>query len=78
MYLVKKELIGSCVEIISSKNKTLLGLKGKVVDETKFTLKIQTKDKMKRLIKSQIVLKIGDYLVKGEKLVGRPEDRIKK
>ncbi len=78
MYLVKKELIGSWIEVVDSKNKTLLGLKGKVVDETKFTLKIQTKDKMKRLIKSQIVLKIGDYLVKGEKLVGRPEDRIKK
>ena len=78
MNLVKKEFIGSYIEVIDSKNKTLVGLKGKVVDETKFTLKINTTKGIKRLIKAHVLLKIDNNLVKGDKIVGRPEDRIKK
>ncbi|HHE67562.1 MAG TPA: ribonuclease P protein subunit, partial [Candidatus Parcubacteria bacterium] len=34
------ELIGQEIEIIDSQNKSNLHLKGKIVDETKYTLKI--------------------------------------
>ena len=75
----KYEFIGSTVEIADSKNKTLIGLKGKIENETKnmFTL-----DNGKKLIKSESVfnIKIGGKVFKidGKLLVGRPEDRAKK
>jgi len=34
------ELIGQEIEITNSKNKSNIGLKGKIVDETKYTIKI--------------------------------------
>ena len=55
---MKKEiigsLIGSLVEVKESKNKSLVGLKGKVIDETKYIIKIKDKDKIKTLIKNQV------------------------
>jgi len=75
----KYEFIGSRVEIADSKNKTLIGLKGKIENETKnmFTL-----DNGKKLIKSESIfnIKIGGRVFKidGKLLVGRPEDRAKK
>ena len=75
----KYEFIGSRVEIADSKNKTLIGLKGKIENETKnmFTL-----DNGKKLIKSESIfnIKIGGKVFKidGKLLVGRPEDRAKK
>ena len=55
---MKKEiigsLIGSLVEVKESKNKSLVGLKGKVIDETKYIIKIRDKDKIKTLIKNQV------------------------
>ena len=55
---MKKEiigsLIGSVVEVKESKNKSLVGLKGKVIDETKYIIKIKDKDKIKTLIKNQV------------------------
>jgi ribonuclease P protein subunit POP4 len=71
----KKELIGETIEIIGSKNKTLIGVKGKIVEETKNTI---TLDNEKKILKSHIVLKIGDEVVDGKTIKKRPEDRIKK
>ena len=77
--LVKYEFIGSDIEIVDSKNKSLIGLKGKVIDETQnmFTL-----DNGKKIIKSESTFKMKIHKktieIKGSLLVGRPEDRIKK
>lgn len=73
----KNELIGSIVEILSSKNKTLVGIKGKVIEETKNTLTIKG-EKVKKIIKSHAVLKINAKIIEGKFLIGRPEDRIRK
>ena len=58
---MKKEiigsLIGSLVEVKESKNKSLVGLKGEVIDETKYIIKIKDKDKIKTLIKNQVKIK---------------------
>ena len=40
--VLKGELIGSQIEIVDSKNETLVGARGEVIDETKNTLTIQT------------------------------------
>jgi len=70
----KEELIGSEAEVISSKNPTLVGTKGKIIDETRNTITI----KNKKILKSHVTLKIKNQTIEGKNLVGRPEDRLKK
>jgi len=70
----KGELIGSICEIISSKNETLIGLKGKIIDETRNTITIQGK----KILKSHVTLKINGKIIEGKDIKRRPEDRIKK
>ena len=71
------------LEVIDSKNPLLKGLKGGVVDETKFTIKIKTLKKgVKTLIKEQskflITLEDKSFEVEGKELIGKLEERIKK
>ena len=79
--IVRGELIGLSIEVIDAKNPSVVGIKGKIIDETKNTIVIQS-DKVKKLIKNQIKMKIKlkDKIIEidGKNLVGRPEDRIKK
>ncbi|MBI2663547.1 ribonuclease P protein subunit [Candidatus Woesearchaeota archaeon] len=79
---VRHELIGNKVEITDSKNKSLIGLSGKVIDETRNTLTLETKDKIKKVIKSQVKFKMkcNDKMIEidGKLIVSRPEDRIKR
>lgn len=76
--ILRGELIGLNVEIVKADNDVLVGINGKIVDETRNMLKIG--DKM--VVKEQVVLKIekdGNFIeVDGKLLVGRPEDRVKK
>lgn len=78
----KYGLIGRNIEIVMAKNKSLIGLKGKVVDETKNMLVIESKDREKRVLKEQVKLLINFKKEKikadGKIFVGRPEERIKK
>ena len=70
------------MEVIEAKNKNLVGIKGTIIDETKYTLVVKDEGKVKTLMKDQVTLKIyaDDHEIKvnGELLVGRPEDRLKK
>jgi ribonuclease P protein subunit POP4 len=54
---LKSLLIGSYIEIIESKNKSLIGLKGKVIDQTRNTITIDCKNKTKKIILSQVKIK---------------------
>ncbi len=76
--ILKDELIGMHIEISDAKNKSLMGLTGTIIDETKNTLKIQTNTKIKTILKNQVILKLGNLRVEGCELVGRSEERIKK
>ena len=77
--IVSMNLIGKSIEITKSKNKSLVGIKGKVIDETKNMIIL---DNQKKLIKSQSTFKIkiknNTYEIDGKVLQTRPEDRIKK
>ena len=72
-------LIGKNIEITKSKNKSLIGIKGKIIDETKNMLIL---DNQKKLIKSQSTFRVkirnNIYEIDGKILQNRPEDRIKK
>jgi ribonuclease P protein subunit POP4 len=81
--LVRHELIGLEVEVKKSTNKSQIGIKGRVVDETYNMLIIETKKGEKMVEKKScvFVFKLPDgekVEVEGWVLVGRPEDRIKK
>ena len=80
--VTKYELIGLDIKIVSSKNQDLLGLKGRVIDETKNMLIIQSNNQIKKIIKNQVTLelKMNNKLMQidGKLLTGRSEERIKK
>ncbi|MBS3135336.1 ribonuclease P protein subunit [Candidatus Woesearchaeota archaeon] len=73
--LLREELIGKNVEV----NKT----KGSIIDETKNMVTIRREDgEIKRFIKNSstfgILSKGAMHYVDGKRLIGRPEERIKK
>ena len=82
--LVRHELISLPVRITKSTDPTKKGFKGKVVDETYNTLKIETKDGKEKIIpknNSIFIFTLPNGVkveVDGKLLIGRPEDRIKK
>ena len=79
--ILRHELIGSHIRIVDAKNKSLIGLYGKIIDETKntFTIKNHTS---KKVIKDQVTLlvKMENETIKieGNVLVNKSEDRLKK
>lgn len=78
-----EELIGLEAEVVDSSNKSNIGIKGKIVDETRSTIIVETNDKKRlRLIKQQNIFVIiygkSRSRIDGSNLAGRPEERIKK
>lgn len=73
------ELIGEEVEVIASANKHDVGIQGKIVDETKSTIKVLSNSVVKTLLKNIITLKMlpSGRIIGGENISRRPEDRIK-
>ena len=73
------ELIGKEIKIINSKNKTYLGLEGRIVDETRNTIQIETKTGIKTVLKSAIDFEIisSGQKIKGITIKKRPEERLK-
>ena len=53
----KVELIGAYVKVVQSKNDSLIGVHGKVIDETKNTITLQNSKKIK-IIKSHVKLEL--------------------
>ncbi|MBS3149415.1 ribonuclease P protein subunit [Candidatus Woesearchaeota archaeon] len=47
-------MIGAQIDIVDSKNLTLNGLKGTVIDETRNTIIVKSNNKVKNVIKNQI------------------------
>ncbi len=75
------ELIGEAMEVVDSKNKSNLGLKGKIIDETKMTLRMKdSHGKEKILFKNNLTLRLVklDKVLRGKEISGRPEERIKR
>jgi ribonuclease P protein subunit POP4 len=83
--LLAHELIGLRVRVLKSPDRSLIGIEGEVVDETKNLLVLKSKGKEKKIPKKLVFLRIflptgsPPYVdVPGELLVARPEDRLKK
>ena len=78
--ILKMELIGRNIEIINATNKDLIGIKGKIIDETQHTIIISQKDKRKTLLKEQITFIVTEknrrIKIDGKKINKKPEKRI--
>jgi ribonuclease P protein subunit POP4 len=82
--LLRHELIGLRLNVDESSNSTVRGLRGTVIDETRNMLVIENeRSNEKRVPKAgnRFIFELdGGVLVrvKGDRLISRPEDRIKK
>lgn len=81
--IVRHELIGLPVKIVNSQNRTHIGMSGRVIDETRNMLTIETAAGKEVAVAKEtgvFSFEIGSVWVKvdGRLLAGRPEDRIKK
>ncbi|MBR9675771.1 ribonuclease P protein subunit [Candidatus Woesearchaeota archaeon] len=72
--VLRGELIGKHAVITTKNNQCF---KGKIIDETKNTITIKTKDGNKMIIKTQSTIKIEEGVINGAKIAKRPEDRLK-
>ena len=73
MKLEKSEFIGRLAKITIHNNE----LTGKIIDETKNMLHLETSQGVKKIIKKQATIEIENEIVQGTKITKRPEDRIK-
>jgi len=71
-------IIGSTIKVVDADNKSQVSIEGKIVDETRNTLTVQTSKGIKKLVKDKITMMINNQKINGKELVGRPEERIKK
>jgi ribonuclease P protein subunit POP4 len=80
--IVLHELIGLNVEVVESSDLEQIGLKGKVIDETKNLLLIEAHGRMRRLVKkvSTFRFSVGRkrFVVKGVEINFRPSERTEK
>lgn len=81
--LLQHELIGLEAEIIKSRNITLEGKRGTIMNETRNTITLSEEGDLKTIPKEEVDLSItlpeGEKVkVEGKKLVARSEDRVKK
>lgn len=80
--ILRHELIGLDIEVVNAKNKALVGIKGKIIYETKNLLHVETEKGVKKIIKDHVTVRLRfkekTLEINGKLLVGRPEERIKK
>ena len=82
--LPQEELIGLIMEVEESSNSDMEGLRGRIVDETRNTFVIETEQEEEKRIPKPgnmfiFVLEDGTRArIRGDKLLARPEDRIKR
>lgn len=78
--IIAHEFIGLHTEITQSTNPQVIGLNGRIMDETKSMFKINTGNGMKSIAKSTNSWKFSvqnkDVIVEGSKITKRPFDRI--
>jgi len=78
--ITSHEFIGLHTEIIQSSNPQIIGLNGRIVDETKSMFRINTENGTKSISKSEnswkFTIEDKDVIIDGSKIAKRPFDRI--
>lgn len=73
----KDEFTGARIGVIDSKNQSLIGICGVVLEETKNTFLIKTPQGRKSVLKKDTTFEINKETINGNQINKRPEDRIK-
>jgi ribonuclease P protein subunit POP4 len=78
--LVRHELVGLAVEVVDAENPDLVGIAGRIVDETTQTLRVEGPDRVRTVPKAAatLVFELPDaepVTVEGDRLVARPARR---
>ena len=80
--IVLRELIGLRVRVLSCSDAKQVGLQGTVMDESKNTLVVDTGNRLIRLVKATSTFRFyagrQSFVVRGDEIAFRPEDRIEK
>ncbi len=72
------EFIGAKIKVIDATNRSLVGLEGSVLDETKNSFKIKNNNQEEKIVlKKGAVFMIDNIIIKGDEIIKRPEERIK-
>jgi ribonuclease P protein subunit POP4 len=72
------EFIGAKIKVINATNKSLQGLEGSIIDETKNSFKIKNSEQEEKIVlKKGAVFMINNNIIKGDEIIKRPEERIK-
>lgn len=78
--MLSHELIGLTTKIQNSSNTQIIGLTGKVIDETKSMLILETKNGVKTVPKKvcdwEFFLDDVNFIVSGKKIEKRPYERL--
>ncbi len=78
--IASHELIGLQAQIVESNNKHIVGLTGKIMDETKFMFALNTQKGLKRFPKNsthwKFVFNGGQAIMDGTKLTKRSYERM--
>ena len=76
------EFIGASAEVVAATAHTYVGLRGRIVDETRNTFVLETARGERRLPKRCVTLRLstekGEATIEGRDVISRPEDRVKK
>lgn len=81
--IIQREFMGLNAKVVRSPNPNYIGIKGKVIDETRNTLVVLHKNQKKTVIKEAAVFHFtmpdGTIVeIDGKVIGGRPENRVKK
>ena len=81
--IVQREFIGLETLVVNSSNPAMVGISGRVINETRNTFTIKQGNKMKVIAKDtsifDFILTDGTIVeIEGKVIMGRPESRLKK
>ena len=81
--IVQREFIGLETSVVNSSNPAMVGISGRVVNETRNTLTVKQNNKLKVIAKDtsifNFILTDGTIVeIEGKVIKGRPESRLKK
>jgi ribonuclease P protein subunit POP4 len=72
------EFIGAKIKVLSSDNRSMERLEGKIIDETRNTFTIMdNQNQEKTLLKKGAAFLINGTKIQGDEIMRRPEERIK-
>jgi len=75
---LRGEFIGLKAKVLDSKDSSLKGIEGIIIDETKNMMVIETPKGIKKVAKNIAIFEIDGHSIDGKKIRYRPEERIGK